>query len=78
MENNAFINVTLNELFDFMDPRARVNIFKKTEDGKEELLRSTNLYTLLSDDKFLNKYGDYKVIGLTIVIGHTSLLIEEA
>ena len=78
MNNNAIINTRLEELFKILDPRLYLTIFKKTEDSKEELLRSTNLYTLLSDDKFLNKYGDYKVIGLTIVIGHTSLLIEEA
>ena len=56
MENNAIINVTLNELFDVMDPRSRVNIFKMTKDGKEELLRSTKLYRLLSDDEFIGKY----------------------
>jgi hypothetical protein len=78
MNNNAIINTRLEELFKILDPRLYLTIFKKTKDNKEELLRSTNLYRLLSDDEFIGKYGYYKVIGLTVVIGHTSLLIEEA
>ena len=77
MNNNAIINTRLEELFKILDPRLYLTIFKKTEDSKEELLRSTNLYNLLSDVEFIGKYGDYKVIGLTIVVGHTSLLIKE-
>ena len=77
MNNNAIINTRLEELFKVLDPRLYLTIFKKTEDSKEELLRATNLYNLLSDDDFIGKYGDYKVIGLTIVVGHTSLLIKE-
>ena len=78
MENNAIINTRLEELLGVMDPRAYVNIFKKTEDGKDELLRSTNLFRLLADDEFIGKYGSYKIIGLTIVLLHTNLLIKEA
>ena len=78
MNNNAFINARLEELFKIMDPRANVTIFKKAEDSKAELLSSTILYRLLSNDEFIGKYGDYKVIGLTIVVGYLSLLIEEA
>ena len=78
MNNNAVIQTRLEELFKVMDPRASVTIFKKTEDNKEELLSSTILYRLLSDDEFIGKYGDYKVIGLTIVVGRISLLIKEA
>lgn len=77
MENNAIINVTLNELFDVMDPRSRVNIFKMSEDGKEELLRSTKLYCLLSDEEFIGKYEYYKVTGLSICMRLTSILIKE-
>jgi hypothetical protein len=76
--NNAIINVTLNELFDVMDPRARVNIFKKTEDGKEKLLISTELYRVLSDDEFIGKYGYYKITGFIIYMRITSILIKEA
>ena len=78
MNNNAVIQTRLEELFKVMDPRASVTIFKKAEDNKEELLSSTLLYRLLSDDEFIGKYGDYKVIGLTVVVGRTSLLIKEA
>lgn len=77
MNNNAVIQTRLEELFKVMDPRASVTIFKKAEDSKEELLSSTILYRLLSDDEFIGKYGDYKVIGLTVVVGRTSLLIKE-
>ena len=78
MNNNAVIQTRLEELFKVMDPRASVTIFKKAEDNKEELLSSTILYRLLSDDEFIGKYGDYKVIGLTVVVGRISLLIKEA
>ena len=77
MNNNAVIQTRLEELFKVMDPRASVTIFKKAEDNKEELLSSTILYRLLSDDEFIGKYGDYKVIGLTVVVGRISLLIKE-
>lgn len=78
MKNNAIINTTLEELFKVMDPRAYVNLFKQIEGDKDELLRSTNLFKLLADDEFIGKYGSYKVIGLTIVLNSTSLLIKEA
>ena len=78
MENNAIINTRLEELFKVMDPRAYVNLFTKTENGKDALLRSTNIYKLIADDEFIGKYGSYEVIGLTIILNHTNLLIKEA
>ena len=78
MKNNAIINTTLKELFNVMDPKAYVIIFKDLEGDKDELLRSTSLFRLLADDKFIGKYGSYKIIGLTIVLDSISLLIKEA
>ena len=78
MENNAIINTRLEELFNVMDPRAYVNIFTKTKNGKDAILRSTNIYKLIADDEFIGKYGSYEVIGLTIILNHTNLLIKEA
>ena len=46
MKNNAHINARLEDLFEFMDARAYVNIFRQLKDGKEELLRSNKLYNL--------------------------------
>ena len=76
--NNATIFTTLEALFDVMDPRANVNIFESKENNKQDLLRSTKLYNLLPDDLFMTVYGNYKVVGLSITLGVTSILIEEA
>lgn len=78
MNNNAHINARLEELLGVMDARAYVNIFRQLKDDKEEILRSNKLYKLISDDSFISKYGDYKVIGLTVTFGAVSILIEEA
>ena len=80
MNNNAIINTRLEDLFEIMDARANVNIFKKTEDGKEELLRSNKLYRLLADNEFIGNCSIYnaRVIGLSVALGVTSILIEEA
>lgn len=75
---NATILTTLEALFEVMDPRVNVNIFESKENNKQELLRSTKLYNLLPDDLFMTVYGDYKVVGLSIALGVTSILIEEA
>ena len=75
---NATILTTIEALFEVMDPRVNVNIFESKENNKQELLRSTKLYNLLPDDLFMTVYGDYKVVGLSIALGVTSILIEEA
>lgn len=77
---NATILSTLEALLNVMDARANVNIFKATADGKEELLRSNKLYNLLADNEFIGNRSIYnaRVIGLSITLGVTSILIEEA
>lgn len=79
MENNAIINTRLEDLFDIMDARANVNIFRTTADGKEELLRSNKLFRLLADNEFIGDRSIYnaRVIGLTVALGVASILIEE-
>lgn len=78
MENNATILTRLEGLFDVMDPRANVDIYNQIKEDHQELLRANKLYNLLADNEFIGKYGSYKVIGLSITLGVTSILIEEA
>jgi hypothetical protein len=78
MKNNAVISAPLEELLASLDARAFITIFTKTEDDKEALLRSNYIYKLLSDDEFLGNYSSYRVIGLTIILKHINILIEEA
>ena len=73
---NATIISRLEDLFNFMDPRASVTIFKDIETGNE-LLRSNKLYTLISDNEFIGKYGKYCVIGLSVCLNDISILIKE-
>lgn len=75
---NATILSTLEDLLNVMDARANVDIFIQLKDGKEGLLRSNKIYNLIADPEFIGKYGSYKVIGLSIALGVTSILIEEA
>ena len=77
MINNAIISSRLEPLLNVMDARANVEIFIKRENGSE-LLRGNKLYNLLADDEFIGKYGSCKVIGLSVGLGVTSILIEEA
>lgn len=74
---NATIIMTLEALFKVMDPRTNVGIFRQLKDG-QELLRANKLYNLLADNEFIGKYGSCKVIGLSVALGVTSILIEEA
>ena len=76
MNNNAIVNTRLEELLGVMDPRANVTVFEKAEDGKEVIIASSKLYDILSG-WFVNIYGSYKVIGLTVALGVASILIEE-
>ncbi|MBO5926372.1 MAG: hypothetical protein J6Q38_02280 [Clostridia bacterium] len=78
MNNNAVISAPLEELLASLDARAYITIFTKSEDGKEALLRSNYVYKLLSDDEFLGNYSNFRVIGLTIILKHISILIKEA
>lgn len=80
MKNNAHINATLEAVLGVMDARASVNIFRQLKDGKEELLRSNKIYNIISDQEFFGAYNvcEAKVIGLSVSLGVTSILIEEA
>ena len=78
MNNNAVISAPLEELLASLDARAYITIFTKSEDGKEALLRSNYVYKLLSDDEFIGNFSNYRVIGLTIILKHINILIEEA
>lgn len=78
MNNNAIINTRFEVFLSVLDARANVDIFIAKPDGKQELLRANKLYNLLSDSELIGKYGSYKVIGLSVTLGVTSILIEEA
>ena len=77
---NATILSTLKDLLNVMDARANVNIFRQLKDDKQELLRSNKLFRLLADNEFIGDRSIYnaRVIGLSVTLGETSILIEEA
>ena len=76
MEKNAVINLTLETLLEILDARAIVNVF--LEDQDKPLKLKTGVYRLLADtDRFIESYGNYRVIGLARVLGLTSILIKE-
>ena len=78
MKSNATINTRLEDLLNVLDARSDVVIYKKIIDSKDTYLTTDKIYNLISDPEFIGKYGNYKVIGLTIVTRITGLLIEEA
>jgi hypothetical protein len=76
MENNAYISMRLKDLIKVMDARAYVTVFisekeRVTPDG-------VNVYELLADSAFLERYGGYNVKAI-IACGFTStnILITE-
>lgn len=78
MENNATINTRLEALLNVLDARSDVVIYKKINDSKDTYLTTDKIYNLISDPEFIGKYGNYKVIGLTVFTRLAGLLIEEA
>lgn len=78
MENNATINTRLEALLNVLDARSDVVIYKKINDSKDTHLTADKIYNLISDPEFIGKYGNYKVIGLTVFTRLAGLLIEEA
>lgn len=78
MENNATIKARLEALLNVLDARSDVVIYKKINDSKDTHLTTDKVYNLISDPEFISKYGNYKVIGLTVITRITGLLIEEA
>lgn len=77
MKNSTILS-TLEELLNVMDARAHVNIFNKELSKDERLIRSEKLYCLIADNEFLSQFGSFKVVGLSVALGVTSILIEEA
>lgn len=74
MENNAHINIKLLELLNGLDARKTINIFI----SEKESVKFGYVYEALVDRAFINAYGDKAVIGLSGIIGHINILIEEA
>ena len=77
MKNNAIIKGRAGELLNALDARTFICIYKQDKAGKEELICSTNLYNILANAQFLEAYKDYEVIGITLLIGTTAILIKE-
>lgn len=80
MENNAVISARLESLLNVLDARKHVEVFREVDTPEmhsQELLRSTPLFYLLSDQEFLSKYRECKVVGLRIDFT-LSILIKEA
>lgn len=78
MENNVTIKARLEALLNVLDARSDVVIYKKIKDSKDTFLTTDKIYNLISDPEFIDKYGNYKVIGLTVFTRLAGLLIEEA
>lgn len=68
-------SITLDELLEILDARARISIF--TAIGEKPLIDFKNVYELLADKELLETYGKYKVTGLVKYINITNVLIEK-
>lgn len=78
MTNNAYINMTLEDLFAILDTRIIVYIFEPDEvGGNHSIRKNVSIYELLADSCFMDAYREYKVIGLNKSIGQLSILIED-
>lgn len=75
MNNNAIITTNLDSLLDVLDARATVKVFF---DGSDDSLAALKVYNLLSEPELMAKYGKYKVVGLSVTLSITSILIKEA
>ena len=77
MANNAIITSRLKDLLDVMDARATVNIFVE-RDGAQESVKYLKVYEFISEPELMRKYGKYEVVGLSVALSITSILIKEA
>lgn len=77
MKNNAVINARVEEILKVIDARAYTIIYLRDKDGKESLLYSGYLYDALANKSFIDTYGAYKLVGMSIIVSSVTLLIEE-
>ena len=77
MKNNAIIKATLEDLFAIMDTRALVYVFEEDKGYQNCITACVSVYQLLGSETFMNKYGNYAVVGLNKTLGSTSILIKE-
>ena len=83
MAKESIINTRLEDLIEVIDMRAYVSIFlkecgKPAGEASELLIKSDKVCFIVCDKKFKNFYGAFKVIGLSVILGNLSILIEEA
>ena len=74
MKNNAHISIKLSDLLEILDARKTINIFI----SEKESVKFGYVYEVLTDKNFISVYGDKSVIGISGIIGHINILIEEA
>lgn len=75
MTKNAIITTNLESLLDVMDARTTIKVFF---DGSDDSLATLKVYNLLSEPGLMARYGKYRVVGLSVTLGITNILIKEA
>lgn len=74
MENNGYMSISVKDLLNIMDARARVNIYTGTK--KEDLIKHNNyIYELLADKAFIDSYSSYSVAGIISLLGNSANIL---
>ena len=72
------IRATLENILEVMDARRTVNIFRRVDDKHDELIASGKALLLQTNYANNKKIMRARVVGLSVTLGDTSILIEEA
>ena len=75
MTSKQFIIMRLESLFEILEARAIVHVYRLKEDGSNEQIKSGAVYEFLSDTEFFQKYGNDPIIGISRSLSTTSVLI---
>ena len=75
MDNNAHVSMTLEDLLNIMDARRLVNIFSNAD---KPPIKSGYVYEILADKEFTQAHNNKPVVGLTVVLNHTAVLLGGA
>ena len=74
MTNNGIISISVKDLLNILDARARVSIY--TGEKKEDIVKfSSNIYELLADKEFIDTYGSYSVAGIIGLLGNSANIL---
>ena len=74
MTNNGIISISVKDLLNILDARARVSIY--TGEKKEDIVKfSSNIYELLAVKEFIDTYGSYSVAGIIGLLGNSANIL---